>query len=305
MMINRGTLIIVLGPTAVGKTAVAIKVAQKYNAEIISADSRQFYNEIPIGTAAPSQKELQNVKHHFVGNLSVTDYFNVSMFEQEVLKLLEKEFQRKKIVLMVGGSGLYIDAVCKGIDVLPDADENLRFELNKLFEAKGIIAIQQKLKELDPIYHDQVDLNNPKRIIRALEVTIQTGIPYSSQRTGKSIERPFDIIKIGLELPREQLNQQIERRLDSMLSEAWLEEAKKVYPFRKHNALNTVGYKELFKYINKEWTLETAVEKIKINTRRYAKRQMTWFKRDKDIKWFSPEEANNIYDFIDSRLLLF
>lgn len=304
-MINKGTLIVVLGPTAVGKTGISIKIAQKYNAEIISADSRQFYNEIPLGTAAPSEKELQTVKHHFVGNLSVADYFNVSMFEKEVLMLLEEKFKTKKTMLLIGGSGMYIDAVCKGIDDLPNADENLRSELNKLFKDEGITSIQQKLKELDPIYYNQVDLNNPKRIIRALEVTIQTGIPYSSQRTGKSIKRPFDIIKIGIELPREQLNKQIERRLDSMLSEGWLEEAKKVYPFRKQNALNTVGYKELFKYIEKEWSFEEAVEKIKVNTRRYAKRQMTWFKRDKEINWFSPEETNNICDFIDNKRLLF
>jgi len=304
-MNNRGTLIVVLGPTAVGKTSIAIKIAQKYNAEIISADSRQFYKEIPLGTAAPDKSELRAITHHFIGNLSVTDYFNVSMYEKEVLELLDKKFQDKQLMVMVGGSGLYIDAVCKGIDDLPDADEKLRTELNELFEEKGISALQQKLQELDPVYYKQVDLNNPKRILRALEVSIQTGKPYSSQRKGKAVERPFDIIKIGIEVPREQLNEQIERRLSSMLSNGWLEEAHKVYNFKDHNALNTVGYKELFKFIENEWTLEEATEKIKVNTRRYAKRQMTWFKRDKEIEWFSPSDTNKLYQFIDNRRLLF
>jgi len=300
-----GTLVIILGPTAVGKTTVALKIAQKYKTEIISADSRQFYKEIPVGTAAPSLEERQLIKHHFVGNLSVTDYYNVSIFEQEVMNLLDKKFQDRKLMVMVGGSGMYIDAVCNGIDDLPDADEKLRAELNKLFEEKGLRAIQEKLEKLDPDYYDQVDLNNPKRIIRALEVSLQTGVPYSIHRMGKPKERPFNIIKIGLELSREQLNEQIESRLDRMLSESWLKEAESVYQFKTYNALNTGGYKELFKYLEKDWSLEEAVEKIKVNTRRYAKRQMTWFKRDEEIVWFSPVDIEKLFDLIDKRCLLF
>ncbi len=301
-MSKDGTLIVIIGPTASGKTSLAVKIAQKYNAEIISADSRQFYKEIPIGTAAPNASEMQGVKHHFVGNLSVGDYYNISMYEQDVLKLLESNFQENKIMIMVGGSGLYIDAVCNGIDEFPDADENLRAELNNLFEIKGIESIQQKLKQIDPEYYKQVDLNNPKRIIRALEVSIQTGKSYSSQRKGAAADRPFNIIKIGLETPRNQLIERIDDRLGNMIAEGWIDEAISVLPFKKHNALNTVGYKELFKYLENEYLLETAIEKIKVNTRRYAKRQMTWFKRDKDIKWFSALDVENIIDFIDYRI---
>ncbi len=296
-----GTLIVIVGPTASGKTSVAIEIAQKYNTEIISADSRQFYKEIPIGTATPQSEEMQGIKHHFIGNLTVNDYYNVSKFEQDVMELLKKKFQKNKIMLMVGGSGLYIDAVCNGIDDLPDADEDLRARLNKLFDLEGLSALQQKLKQLDPEYYEKVDLNNPKRILRALEVSIQTGKPYSSHRKGNSAERPFNIIKIGLEIPREQLIERIDRRLDSMIKEGWIEEATSVLPYKDNNALNTVGYKELFKYLENEWSLDLAIEKIKVNTRRYAKRQMTWFKRDKETTWFSPDDSEKIIEFIDSR----
>ncbi len=296
-----GTLIVIVGPTASGKTSVAIEIAKKYNTEIISADSRQFYKEIPIGTATPQSEEMQGIKHHFVGNLTVNDYYNVSKFEQDVMELLKKKFQKNKIMLMVGGSGLYIDAVCNGIDDLPDADEELRARLNKLFDEEGLSALQQKLKQLDPEYFEKVDLNNPKRILRALEVSIQTGKPYSSHRKGNSAERPFNIIKIGLEIPREQLIERIDRRLDSMIKEGWIEEATSVLPYKDNNALNTVGYKELFKYLENEWSLDLAIEKIKVNTRRYAKRQMTWFKRDKETTWFSPDDSEKIIEFIDSR----
>jgi tRNA dimethylallyltransferase len=305
MKSKKGTLLIVVGPTAVGKTSLAISMAKNYNAEIISADSRQFYKEIPIGTAAPTEEEMQNVKHHFVGNLSVGDYYNVSMYEQDVLAILEQSFKEREIMVMVGGSGLYIDALCSGIDDLPDADESLRSELNSLFLKKGISALQEKLLEVDPVHYEKVDLNNPKRLLRAIEVSIQTGKPYSSQRKGSLLERPFNIIKIGLEMPRVQLNERIERRLSSMLDEGWVNEVRSVFEYRDQNALNTVGYKEFFKYLNNEWSQEMAIEKIKVNTRRYAKRQMTWFKRDKDIEWFSPEEADNIFQFIDNKISMF
>jgi len=300
---KKGNLIVILGPTAVGKTSVAITIAKKYGAEIISADSRQFYKEIKLGTAAPTVEEMQAVKHHFVGTLSVTDHFNVSEFEQEVLKLLEIEFAYRKTMVMVGGSGLYIDAVCNGIDELPNADTELRTNLNKLFEDEGLEAIQQKLHQLDPKYYAEVDLKNPKRLIRALEVCLQTGKPYSQLRTGQNAERPFNIIKIGLEMDRMQLNERILRRLHKMIQEGWLAEVKSVEKSRGQNALNTVGYKELFRFLDGEWTLEEAVEKINVNTRRYAKRQMTWFKRDKEIKWFAPDDTESIFNFIDSCII--
>ena len=303
-MNKNGLLIVLVGPTAVGKTSVAIELAKKYNAEIISADSRQFYKEIPLGTAAPTKDELADVKHHFVANKSIQDYYNVSIFEQEVLQLLEKKFKERNLMIMVGGSGMYIDAVCKGIDDLPDADEELRSQLNDFFNENGIIALQEKLKQLDPVYYNVVDLKNPKRLLRAIEVSIQTGIPYSSQRIGNYIERSFNILKIGLEMPREQLNQRIERRLSSMIDEGWLNEAIAVQSLRNNNALNTVGYKELYKYLDKEWEFDFALEKIKVNTRRYAKRQMTWFKRDSEINWHLPSEIKKMSDLIDTRLSL-
>lgn len=299
---NIPTLIVIVGPTAVGKTFISIKLAKKFNADLISADSRQFYNEIPIGTAAPTVNEMDGVKHHFVGNLSVNDYYNVSKFENDVINLLEDYFKNRDIMIMVGGSGLYINAVCSGIDQLPDIDEGLRKELKDFYDKNGLKELQYKLLNLDPEYYHQVDLNNPKRILRALEVCLQTGKTYTSLRTGDTVKRPFNIIKIGLELPREQLNDRIERRIYSMLEEKWLDEVKSVYHLKNKNALNTVGYKELFKYLSGEWDYETAIEKIKVNTRRFAKRQMTWFKRYDDIVWFSPNELNNIIHYLENRL---
>ncbi|NOY49071.1 MAG: tRNA (adenosine(37)-N6)-dimethylallyltransferase MiaA [Chlorobi bacterium] len=297
-MTKKPNLIVIVGPTGAGKTSLAIELAKKLNADIVSADSRQIYKEIPIGTAAPSASQLKSAKHHFVGTLSVTDYYNVSMFESDVLKLLETYFKEKKTMIMVGGSGLYIDAVCKGIDALPDADEDLRGELNDFFSKEGIEGLRKKLELLDPVYYNTVDLDNPKRLLRAIEVCLLTGMPFSQQRKGKKAERPFNIIKIGLELPRGQLYEIIESRLSVMLNDNWLEEARTVFGFRNENALNTVGYKELFKFLNGEWDLETAKEKIKVNTRRYAKRQMTWFKRDNEINWFSPDDRKDIFDFV-------
>jgi tRNA dimethylallyltransferase len=301
-MNEKPCLIVIVGPTGIGKTTLALELAKKLDAEIISADSRQIYKEIPVGTAAPSMSELKSVKHHFVGTLSITDNYNASMFENDVLELLETYFKKKKIMIMVGGSGLYIEAVCKGIDVLPDADENLRGELDDFFRLEGIEGLRKRLKLLDPVYYKEVDINNPKRLLRAIEVCLQTGVPFSQQRTGKKAERPFNIIKIGLELPRGQLYERIESRLSIMLDDNWLDEAKTVFGHRNENALNTVGYKELFKYLNGEWDLETAIGKIKINTRRYAKRQMTWFKRDSEINWFSPIETKYIFDFVDKKI---
>ncbi len=294
------TLVVVIGATAAGKTKVAIEIAKHFNAEIISADSRQFYKEIPIGTAAPNQKELTEVKHHFTGMLSIFDDYNVSRFEQDVLKLLNKKFEQYKVMVMAGGSGMYIDAVCNGIDDLPDPDVRIRSELNQTLEKFGISALQQQLKVLDPVFYSQVDLQNPKRLMRAIEVCLQTGKRYSDLRKNKAAKRDFNIIKIGLNLPREELYQRINRRTETMIENGWIEEAKNVFPYKNLNALNTVGYKELFRYFEGTWKLETAIEKIKTNTRRYAKRQLTWFKRDKTIKWFAPDDVKDIIDYIRS-----
>jgi tRNA dimethylallyltransferase len=291
------TLIVLLGPTASGKTSLAIALAQHFNTEIISADSRQFYKEIPIGTAAPDAHQLALVKHHFVGHLSVKDNYNVYRFEQDVLKLLEKGFQTNDVFVMAGGSGLYIDAVCEGIDELPDPDPALRSSLEILWKEQGIEALQQKLKALDPVYFQTVDLNNSKRLMRAIEVCLQTGKPYSQQRLNKGKERSFQVIKIGLEVPRETLNHRINQRAEEMIKRGWIDEAKAVFPLRYLNALNTVGYKELFSYFDGERTLEEAMEKIKTNTRRYAKRQMTWFRKHKNNHWFAPKKVEEIIGF--------
>ena len=296
------TLIVVLGPTASGKTDLAIKLAQEFGTEIISADSRQFYKEIPIGTAAPSSAQKKVIKHHFVGELSIHDEYNVSRFETDVLELLETRFPVINPMIMVGGSGLYIDAVCKGIDELPNPDLNLRADLNILFKDEGIEALQLKLKTLDAEYYKIVDLNNPKRLLRAIEVCIQTNMPYSSLRLNNPKKRDFRILKVGLDIPRNKLNERINRRTDLMLKEKWIDEARNLLPFKDLNALNTVGYKELFKYLDGEWSLELATEKIKTNTRRYAKRQMTWFRRDTRIRWFDPEDVDEIIDYLRGRM---
>ncbi len=295
-------LIVLTGPTASGKTDIAVKLALKFNAEIISADSRQFYKEIPIGTAAPGNELLAQVKHHFVGHLTIFDEYNVSKYEYDVLLLLEKLWKHRNIVIMAGGSGLYIDAVCKGIDKLPDPDPELRKHLENKLKNNGIEALQSQLKLLDPEYYDQVDLKNPKRLMRAIEVCLQTGKKYSSLRKNSPQKRDFNILKIGLELPREELFERINRRTDIMIKNGWIEEAEKVFPFRHLNALNTVGYKELFAYLEGKTNLDFAIEKIKTNTRRYAKRQITWFKKDSDINMFSPKNINDIIKFIENRM---
>ncbi len=296
------TLIVVLGPTASGKTNLAIKLAQEFGAEIISADSRQFFKEMPIGTAAPSSVQKKAIKHHFVGDISVHEEYNVSRFEKDVLELLENRFPVVDPMIMVGGSGLYIDAVCKGIDELPNPDLKLRANLNALYKDEGIEALQLKLKTLDAEYYKIVDLNNPKRLLRAIEVSIQTNKPYSSQRLNNPKKRDFRILKVGLDIPRDKLNERINFRTDLMLKEKWIDEARELLPFKDLNALNTVGYKELFKYLEGEWSLELATEKIKTNTRRYAKRQMTWFRRDTGIRWFDPGNVNEIIDYLRGRL---
>ncbi len=296
------TLIVLAGPTASGKTQLAIELAQHFHTEIISADSRQFYREIPIGTAAPTPEQLKAVPHHFIGNLSVTDDYNVSTYEKEVLELLKKKFISNPVMIMTGGSGLYINAVCKGIDDIPNPDKSLRNELNQLFLEKGIETLRTKLNAIDPEYYAVVDHNNPKRLLRALEVCLQTGEKYSKLRKNKDSKRPFNIIKVGLEVPREILNERINKRTDEMIRLGWIQETESVIRYKDYNALNTVGFKELFKYLEGKWTLEHAVEKIKTNTRRYAKRQMTWFRKDTDITWFSPGNIKTIISYLDDKL---
>jgi len=299
---QKNTLLVILGPTASGKTGVAIELASHFNCEIISADSRQFYKEIPIGTAAPDDKQLSEVKHYFIGNLSIFDEYNVSQFEHDVLNLLNVKFKENPLMIMTGGSGLYIDAVCNGIDDLPDPDEKLREELKLKLQQQGIESLQQQLKDLDPAYYNQVDLQNPKRLLRAIEVCLQTGKPYSELRKSKPAERGFNIIKIGLNLPREKLYNQINLRTEIMINSGWIDEARNVFKYNHLNSLNTVGYKELFKYLSNEWTLELAIEKIKTNTRHYAKRQITWFKRDHEIQWFTPHDTKEIIRFIRTKM---
>ncbi len=291
-------LFVISGPTAIGKTALAIDVAQKLKAEIISADSRQFYKELKIGVATPSKEELSSVKHHFIGHISITDYYNVSRYEQDVLTFLDRYFKTNDNAVLVGGSGLYIDAVCKGIDDLPDPDNNLRQKLNEKFEAEGIEYFQQLLEDLDPDYYDIVDLNNPTRLLRALEVIIQTGETYSSLRNNKPAQRNFEIIKIGLNRPREELVDIIEKRVDRMIETGLVEEVNSLKRFRGFNALKTVGYQEIFNYFDGIYTLEEAIENIKTNTRRYAKRQITWLKRDNEIQWFLPEEQEKVFKIL-------
>lgn len=278
--INAPTLVVITGPTAVGKTAFTIQQALKYNTSIISADSRQFYKEMRIGTAFPSQTEIEQVPHFFLGNKSIQDYYSVSKFEQDVLELLPSLFEKNNIVILTGGSGLYIDAVCKGIDDIPDPDPIIRNEVITLFQNEGIDALRKRLKILDPIYYDQVDLANYKRLMRAIEVSLQMGKPYSWFLTNSSKKRDFNIIKYCLIRPRDILYERINARVDLMIHEGLLDEVKSLYPFKHLNALNTVGYKELFDYIEGHISFDQAIEDIKTHTRRYAKRQLTWFKRD-------------------------
>lgn len=284
------TLLVLTGPTASGKTALAIRWAERLRTEILSADSRQFYREMRIGTAAPTPDELRRVPHHFVQHLSIQDSYNVYRYEQDALALLEKLFQNHENVILCGGSGLYIDALCNGIDLLPDPDPELREKLHRMLCENRVEEFHQMLKEKDPEYYEIVDRNNPVRMVRALEVCIQTGQPYSTLRKQQAKERPFQIIKYAIALPREVLNERINRRVERMMEEGLEAEARQLYPLRHLNALQTVGYRELFDNFDGKCTLEESVEAIKAHTRQYAKRQMTWFKRDSGYRWISPEE---------------
>ena len=290
------TLFVIVGPTAVGKTAVGIHLARKFGCPVISADSRQFYKEMKIGTAVPTPEELEKVKHYFIGNKSVSESYNISQYENDALELLPELFSIHPNLVMVGGSGLYVSAVCNGIDDMPDTDPIIRNQLNELLKNEGIEVLQQRLLELDPGYYKEVDLKNPVRLQRALEVCLQTGKSYSHFRMKVKKERSFNIVKIGVELEKSVLNNQIELRVDRMMKDGQLDEVKSLLSFRQYNALNTVGYKELFAYLDGDITLEKAILDIKNNTRHYAKRQFTWFRKDPDIHWFNPDKIINLIE---------
>lgn len=296
------TLIVICGPTASGKTKAAIEVAKAFDAEIISADSRQFYREIPIGTAAPNKDELSEIKHHFVGFLSVEDTYNVSDYESDVIKFLNEYFKRKKTAVMVGGSGLFIDAVCNGLDEMPDVDASVREKVTRLFDEGGIGRLQMELARLDPDFFAVVDKNNPRRLQRALEVSLQTGLPYSSFRTEKKVHRDFNIVKLAIRCERNILIDRINKRVDEMMETGLLNEAKMMFPKRHLNSLNTVGYKELFEYFDGKISLEEAVEKIKTSTRQYAKRQMTWLRKKTDCQWFELVNLTSVIQCLKDKL---
>ena len=292
----------IAGPTTSGKTALAIDIALHFKTEIISADSRQFFRELNIGTAKPTSEQLQKVKHHFLDFLSVRDSYHAGKFEEDVLKLLTQLFQIHDIVVMAGGSGLYIDAVCSGFDRLPDGDEEIRRQLSELFNREGIISLQEKLKALDAEYFSRVDIHNPQRMMRAIEVCLLTGKKYSQLRQHKKSPRSFSVIKIGLDVERKILYERINNRVAQMMEYGLLDEAKSVLPFRSANPLQTVGYKELFSFLDGKLSLEEAVDLIKRNTRRYAKRQLTWFRKDKEIVWFSPENKSEIISHFETEV---
>lgn len=285
-------LIIILGPTAVGKTEFSLQLAEQLHTEILSCDSRQMFREMKIGTAAPTEKELNRVPHHFVGNLSIHDYYSCGKYEIDALAKCEELFQKYDTLIMTGGSMLYIDAICKGIDDVPNIDEDLRKSLWETFETDGLDPLRNQLRLLDPDYYNTIDLKNGKRIIHALEICIQTGQPYSSIRKNSKKERPFVIEKIGITRPREELYERINLRVEKMFDNGLLEEARSLYPYRELNALNTVGYKELFQYFDGNWTLDYAKQMIQQNTRHYAKKQITWFKRDPEIKWIETSDLH-------------
>ena len=296
------TIIVIAGPTASGKTAFAIKMAKALNTVILSADSRQFYKEMSIGTAAPTEEELSQVKHHFVHHISIEDKYDVADYERDAIALLDELFKTHDAVIMTGGSGLFIDAVCNGIDAMPDVEPEIREKVQQLYDEGGLKALQDAVQRLDPAYFALVDQQNPRRLQRALEVCYQTGLPFSSFRQGQAAQRDFAIKKYAILWDRLQLIERIDKRVDMMMELGLLEEAKALYPKRHLNALNTVGYKELFAYFEGNCTLAEAVEQIKIHTRQYAKRQMTWLRKDTSYHWIMPEDFDNTLSALQQAL---
>lgn len=295
-------LIVLLGPTGVGKTDLSIRIATHFHTSIVSCDSRQIYREMKIGTAVPSEQQLAAVPHYFIRLLSIQDYYNSWQFEQQALERIHALHREKDVVVMAGGSMMYIDAVCKGIDDIPTIPPALRQRLTKQYETEGLDVIRQQLKQLDPVFYEQVDLQNAKRVLHAVEVCLTAGVPYSSLRTNVARNRGFRMLKIGLTREKEELYERINRRVDAMIEEGLEEEARMLYPFRHLNSLNTVGYKEWFDYFDGKTDREEAIRLIKRNSRRYAKKQMSWFRRDSEIQWFSPEEEQEILLYVNDRL---
>ena len=295
-------LVVLIGPTAVGKTETSFAIAGHFGCPIISADSRQMYSGMEIGTAMPTQEELARHKHYFVGQLTPGDYYSAARYEEDVLALLEKEFPHHPTMLMSGGSMMYIDAVCNGIDDIPTVDDDTRRMIIEKYEREGLEQLSRELKILDPEYYNTADIKNPKRVMHALEICYMTGQPYSSFRKQTKKERPFNIIKIGLRREREELYERINRRVDIMFEQGLVEEVKKFHHLKEHNSLNTVGYKEIFKYLDGEWSLPFAIEKIKQNTRIYSRKQVTWYRKDEDIAWFHPGNTSDIIAHIEKEL---
>ena len=295
------TLFVLIGPTGVGKTELSLSIAEMLGCDTVSADSRQMYADLKIGTAAPTSKELARVRHHFVGQLALTDYYSAARYEEEAMECLSKLFTQNDYALLTGGSMMYVDAVCKGLDDIPTVDTETRSFMMERYEKEGLETLCAELRLLDSEYYRTVDLKNPKRVIHALEICHMTGRTYTSYRTQSYKERPFRIIKIGLRREREELYERINRRVEVMMEQGLLEEVKSVLPYRHLNSLNTVGYKELFMYLDGEWTLDFAIEKIKQNSRIYSRKQMTWFKRDTEIHWFHPDETERIIHFVETQ----
>jgi tRNA dimethylallyltransferase len=296
--LEKPTLIVILGPTGVGKTNISLRLAELFGCPIVSSDSRQLFRELKIGTAAPTEEELKRVKHYFIGTHSIHDEYSAGQYELDALGLLDKLFQNTNVALLVGGSMMYIDAVCNGMDNIPTVDAETRQFWMKEFETKGLEFIQNELKRLDPKHYEEMDIQNHKRVLHALEICTITGKPFSDLRTGQRKERPFNILKIGLTRPREELYERINQRVDQMMAAGLLKEAEQYYQYRHLNTLNTVGYKELYEYMDGSRNLEFSVNMIKQDSRRYAKRQMTWFNRDKEIHWFHPDDEDKIVDFV-------
>ncbi len=297
-MASNKTLIVIVGPTGIGKTALAISLARHFSTEIISADSRQFFTEMEIGTAKPSATELAAAPHHFVNSHSIETFFSTGDFEVQAMELITRLFSEKDLLVMVGGSGLYIDAVCNGLDNLPETDMNIRAQLNEQLATEGLESIKQQLSRYDPEYYQKVDQSNPQRMIRGLEFYLSTGTKLSAHLTNSKKPRPFNILKIGLNMDRSELYHRINQRVDKMMESGLLEEVKALEPYRNYNALHTVGYSELFAYLDGAIDLKTAVDLIKQNTRRFAKRQITWFKRDDSTVWFEPNQDDAVINYI-------